>query len=150
MDLYAINYWPKVLKDDRPRSFISPTMYIVVAQKWRGIEGFGFKWLCIDMSYWLSNMAIWILHTIVEHPMTVSISWRWASMECQQFLVLHVWQSKACKVMSFQRGSIGHLNMLKRQREARWPILNMSINGVSTIFGLASWIITGLCNGIYP
>jgi len=30
------------------------------------------------------------------------------------------------------------------------PILEMRVNGASTMFDPASWIITGLCNGINP
>jgi len=93
-------------------------------------------------------MIICILHTFVQHTITVSMLLRSASMERQQFTVLRIQQSKSCIVPSLKRGSIGHLDRKEGKRHDPCPILDTSINGVSSIFDLASWIVTGLRNGI--
>jgi len=111
MDPYVINCQLKALKRNGPTLFITQKTCIVVGQKQTSLKPFGCKSLYIETLYGLSIMAVCILHTIVEHPIAVSISLRWVSMERQRFLVLHHWQSKCCIVTLFQRGSIGWLYM---------------------------------------
>jgi len=87
MEFHAVNCWPKALKRFRPTLFNLLMTCIVVAQKLRGLEAFGCKLLYIEMLFWQSIMTVWILRTIGEHPITVSMSVRWASTERQQFRV---------------------------------------------------------------
>ena len=76
MDFYAVNCRPQALGLDWPLSFIMPMMCIVVAQKLRCLEDFEFKWQYIEMVYWLPKKTVCIVCTIVEHPITVTISVR--------------------------------------------------------------------------
>jgi len=93
MDFYGVDCRPKVLERDGPTLFILQMTCIVVAQKLRCLEDFGFEWYYIETVYWLPKETVWILCTIVEHPMTVSMSlrWaqRWASTERQRSSALH-------------------------------------------------------------
>jgi len=90
--------------------------------------------------------------TIVEHPMTVSMSlrWaqRWASMEHQRFIVLPIQQSPGCIVSCIHPRRIGCRHRLNGKPRTPSPTIEMCINWASTISGLTSWILTGLCNGI--
>ena len=72
------------------------------------LEPFGCKCLYIRMTYWLPITTVCILHTTVEYQIPVSMLWSWVSMERQQFLVLHFWQTMGCLVTSFQHDCIGH------------------------------------------
>jgi len=110
----------------------------------------GSKWLYIETIYWLSITTVCILGTIVEHPMTVHISLRWASTEHQPLLVFPCRQSKQCIVTSFQRGSIGRFSSWKGEWYASCPILNFSINWAFIIIGLHSCLIKWLCNVVDP
>jgi len=148
MVLYALNWQPKALQCDKPTSFIAQILSVVVAQKQRGLEAFGWKWLYIEMIYWLSIMAICIVCANDEHPMTVSMSLTWVSTERQHVLVSPFLQWNGCMVTSFQTGNIGRHCTYTGKQHAHCPILQMSVNGASTILCLASWIITGLCNDI--
>jgi len=150
----AVNCRPKALKRDGATSFIIQMMCIVVAQKLRCLEDPGFKWQYIETVYWLPIETVCILWTIVEYPMTVSMSVRWAqrwvSMERQRFIVLPIQQSPGCIVTSIPRRSIGRLNRQNGKPHAPCPIIQISVNGASTIFRLTSWILTGMCNSILP
>jgi hypothetical protein len=90
--------------------------------------------------------------TIVEHRMTVSMSlrWfqRWASTKHQRFIVISILQSHGWIVASIWRRSIRRLSRDNGNRHTPCPIIEMSVNGGSTISGLISWIISGLGNGI--
>jgi len=90
-------------------SLTVPRTCSVVAQIFRGLKAYGCKSLYIETIFWLSIMTVWILHTMVEHPITDSISWRWASTECQQCWVWPFQQSQCWIVASIKRGSIGCL-----------------------------------------
>jgi len=98
------------------------------------------------MIYWLSSKTICILCTIVEDPMTVSMSIRGASTEHQQFSVLPCWLSKGCIVTSFPRWSIGRLYRYKRKSYTHCPTLEMTVNGASTMFGPVSLITNWIGN----
>jgi len=148
--IYAVNSRPKVLKYVRPTSFIFQMTCIVVSQKLRDLTAFECKWSYIETLCWRSILTAWILCIIVEHTMTDCMSLRWASTEHQRFRVWSIQQSNGCIVTSIQRGSIRHLHSSKSKSHAPCAILEMSVNRASTIFGLASWAITGLCNGIHP
>jgi len=73
---YTVNCRPKELKCVRPSSFIVQMTGILIAQKLSGFEAFECKSLYIETLCWLSIMTVWILHTIVEHPMGDSKSLR--------------------------------------------------------------------------
>ena len=148
MDFYAVNCRPTLMKSDGPSSFLVQMTCRLVAQKLIGLEAFGCKWLYIETIYWLSIMTLCILQTIVEHPMNDSMALRCVSTEFQRFIVLPIQQVKGCIVAPIQRGSISHHDRWKGKQNAPRPILEMSVNRASTIIGLASWIITGLCTGI--
>jgi len=71
-------------------------------------------------------------------------SWKWTSMERQWFLVSHLGWFKChlvamihirCNGCLFNRNSTWHIS---------YPIMTMSINAVSTIFGSGYWVITAL------
>jgi len=148
MDFYVVNCQPKALKCNSPTSFNIQVTCVLVAQKLRGLEACGYIWLYIETIYWLSIITACILWTIVEHPITVTMAVRCASTERQRSIFLPIQQSRGCIVLLIQKGSIGSLDRWKCIRHARCPILEMSLNGVWTIFGLASWLITRLCSGI--
>ena len=152
MDFYAIYCCPKALKRDGATSLIMSMMCIVIAQKLRFLKDLGFKWYYIETEYWLPIEAVCIFCTIVEHPMTVSMSLRWAqrwvSMERQRCIVISIQQSPGCIDASIQRRSIGRLRGENGKQHAPCAVIEMSINVASTISGLTSWIMTGLCNGI--
>jgi len=122
----------------------------VVAKKQRGIEAFGCKSIKIEMKFWQSIMTICILRAIVEHPITVNMSSRWASTEHQGFLALPFLQSNSYMVTSFQTASIGRRCRWKGRWHARYPVLELSVNRAWKIFGSASWIINWLCNDVIP
>jgi len=113
MDLYAGNCRPKPLKRDGPTSFIAQIMCTVVNQQLGGLEAVGWKLLSIDTMNCLSRLTVSIMCTIVKHPMTFSMSLRWASMEHQQFQLLPLLQSMGCIDTSFERRCIGHLHWQK-------------------------------------
>ena len=120
------------------------------ARKQRGLKPFVCKGLYIETIYWLSIMTICIVRGIVGHSMTVSMCSRWASTERQQFMVLPIPQWNYCMDTTIQCGSIGQLCRWKGNQHAHCPILELNINWASTNLGLASWIITALCNYINP
>jgi hypothetical protein len=97
-----------------------------------------------------ANIDCMHLHTIVKHPITVSISWRWVSMDRQQFWVLPFWQSEGYIETFFPYGIIDHLYRQNRKRYTRCPILERSVKVVLTSVDIASWMITGLRNSISP
>jgi hypothetical protein len=148
MDFHAVNCRPNVLKLDGHKLFIMQQTCIVVAQKRRCLKDLGFEWKSIKTVYWLPLTAVCIFCSIVEHQITVSISLRWAqwwvSMEHQRFTVWPIQQSNGCIVASIQWRSIRSLigNMAINTLHAPLP------QWVSTISGLAFWIITGPFNGV--
>jgi len=152
MDFYAVNCRLKALKCYGGTSLNMSMTCIVVAQKLWCLEDLGFKWHYIETVYWLPIEAVCIFCTIVEHPMTLSMSlrWaqRWASKERQRFIVISIQQSLSCIVASIQRRSIGWLSRDNGRPHPHCPIIEMCVNEASTISGLTSWMITGLCNGI--
>jgi len=95
-------------------------------------------------------MTIWILRTIVGHPMSISRSLRWASMERQWFRIWPIQQSQCCIVKSIHTGSIDYLFNSKGKRQDTCHILEINVNGMSTTSGLESWTITGFCSCINP
>jgi len=93
----------------------------------------------------------------------------WVSTEHQWFLVVHIWQYKSCIVTFFQPEYIGRRASKNGKWHAHCPILRMSVNGTSMIFGLPSsklqwaalrhWVLIKLsaaflckngCNNIAP
>jgi len=78
---------------------------------------------------------------MIECTKDISMWLMWASTECEWFWVLHIQQSTGCIVTSFQSGCIGRCYCQKGKWQACCHILKISINGVSTIFGIASWNI---------
>jgi len=62
-------------------------------------------------------------------------------MEREQLLALHVGNGKGCAATLTDDQTIGRLSRQKCLRQHRDYVLNLSVNGVSTIFDLASWII---------
>jgi len=106
MDFHEVNCWLNGLECNGPTSLIMQMTCIVVAQNLRCLKDFGFIWYYIETVYWLPKKTLWILCTIVEHPVTVSMSVRWAqwwaSIEGQQLLALHHGKSRSfcCNVYS--------------------------------------------------
>jgi len=76
--------------------------------------------------------------------------WKWASMGCQRFLAFHLGESMGNATESTQNQHIGHLYGQKYYKRYRYHLLTFSIPRLSTIHGLASWIVWGLWNGINP
>lgn len=76
------------------------------------------------------------------------ISIKSGSIECQQFLVLHLGYSKGYGKTSTNNYSIGCLWGPEYQDQYRYCLLKIGVNGASTMFGVAPWIIQGLCNGV--
>jgi len=114
-------------------------------------------WSCI-----LGNLGCDRLPTVIQESLAAIIgktdcdtlpapSWKWASMEHQQCLVVYLGYYGVRQVANSHNGIIGCLYRQKRKRHAPCPILIMCINGVSTIVGLPSWLITVRCGcyGLY-
>ena len=76
-----------------------------------------------------------------DRNMVTAPFWKWASMEGQQCLALHLGWSMFWLVADIRSSDKGCLYWEKLQRHARCRILRMSVNGASTIFSLASWVI---------
>jgi len=112
MDLYAITYRLKPLKCNWATSFIRLITSIVVSQNLRGLEAFGYKWLYLETVYWLSIMIVWILSKIIAHRITVGMSPRWVSMECQRF----------CLIVSAMKGLHSHID----PKRSYWPALDVN------------------------
>jgi len=152
MDFDAVNCRPKAVKCDGLTSFIMQVMCIVVAQKVRCVEDFGFEWQYIDTVYWLPNKTVWILCTIVEHQRTVSMSlkWaqRWASTECQRFRHCIMENPDGFTATFIHNRIIARLSIQKWLRQHHYYVLEMSIKRASTTSGLASWKMQGLCGNI--
>jgi len=72
----------------------------------------------------------------------------WASTRPQWILVLHHWHLMRCGSEFTQNQWIGCLSGQNCYQQYRYHLLRMSSNVASTIFGLASWIIQGLWNGV--
>jgi len=53
--------------------------------------------------------------------------------ECQQFLVLHIWQSKGYNVTSFQSECTGRRNIKKDIKPACYHILKLTIDAISQV-----------------
>jgi len=66
---------------------------------------------------------------------------KWLSTERQRFFVLYVRLLKCDLVVVIYNHCIGHLYRQKRMLHSPCPILTMSINRATMIFGLASWVI---------
>ena len=115
-------------------------MCLVVDQKLRGLEAFGYNWLYIEAMYWLPITTLCIFTFNFWHPMPISRSLRCVSTERQQFLVIHFGKTKGCKVTSFHSDCIGCFYRWRWNLPACCPILAMSINNASTIVGLVSLI----------
>jgi len=79
----------EIAKRNRATSFIGLLMWVLVAQKLRVFDAFGCKWFYLETVNWLSKMMVWISSKIIVHPITVSMSLRWASMERQRFQFDH-------------------------------------------------------------
>jgi hypothetical protein len=150
MESYAVNCWLKVLKHFKPTPFILQMTWIVVAQKLRGLEAFGCKWLYTETLFWLSIITKCILCTIVKHPATVCMSLRWVSTERQWFRVWPIQQLMGCIATSIQSESIGCNKSTKGKWHGPRPILETSMTGASTIVCYALWTITGQWNGHDP
>jgi len=79
-----------------------------------------------------------------------TISWNWASMARQQFLVLHHGHSTRCALWLAHNQGRGDLYGPKCHWLYRYHLLKMSVNGAWTIFGHPFWIIYGLWNDGIP
>jgi len=73
-----------------------------------------------------------------------------ASTEHQQSWVLHRVWSKDYATAFTHNQPIGSLYAQKGQQHGHSPIVKMSVNRASTISGVASCIIQGLCCGLDP
>jgi len=78
-------------------------------------------------------------------------SWKWASTEPQWLLFVYLRYYGVRQVANSHKRSIGCLYRQKGQWNAPCPIVEMWGNGMSMIFVLSSWLITGWCGrwGIY-
>jgi len=104
-------------------------------------------------TYWLSIMTLWRSCKIIAHPMTVGMSLKWASTQRQQSFTDFSLIFSAIQGLhrhKIKRRVIGRLSMWNGKQHGRCPIREMSVNGASPISGLASWIITRLCDRIKP
>jgi hypothetical protein len=72
------------------------------------------------------------------------------SSEHQQSWVWHLVYSKGCATACTQNQHNGSRYEEKRLSHGHIPSLKISVNRVSTILGVASCMIHGLCYGIYP
>ena len=96
---------------------------------------------------WLPPFLIEVLAAfrVKNNTNTLSVpSWNWALMECQWLLVLDLLYSKCCKVVVIHRWCHGCLVIWNNAWHVYYPIMKLSVNGVSTIFGLAYWVIKTL------
>jgi len=72
-------------------------------------------------------------------------SWKAASTDCQQLLVLYLRYSGWQHIADSHKQSISRLYGRKWKGQAPFPMLKMSVNGASTIVGLPLWLITARC-----
>jgi len=72
---------------------------------------------------------------IVDTPMA-----KWAPTERQRFLVLRYWSSAWWLAETIHKCGIGWLYRQKSEPHAPCPILKLSVNRASTIFGLVCWV----------
>jgi len=121
----------------------------VVAQTLSHLASSGCSLLYTEMIYWRLIIAVRIVCTTVQHRMTICIFPRRVSTECEQRIVIPIHQWTHWNVTLIQTGSIGGLCRSKGKWQASCCILQMSVNGGSTVLGLPSWIIMGLGNCIY-
>jgi len=75
---------------------------------------------------------------------------KWVSREHQRFVVLEVWSLNSDLVAVMHNRHIGSLYRQKRLQHHHCPIVRLSVNGVSTIFSFASWLIYVLIGCRYP
>jgi hypothetical protein len=74
-------------------------------------------------------------------------SWKWASTERQRFLVMYHGYSGGRQVPHCHKLIIDCLYRQMWKWNAYCPIFKMSVNRVSTIVGLPSWLIAARCGG---
>jgi hypothetical protein len=67
--------------------------------------------------------------------------WKWASMECQRFLVLYVRKLKRDLATAVHNQRTGSLLWQNNKQHGHCPILKLSVNGASTIFACVSCVI---------
>jgi len=72
------------------------------------------------------------------------------STKGQRLLALHLGQYKDFAATSTHDEMIGRFSMQQWLRQHRCNVVNMSVNGGSTILGLASWIHKGLFDDMNP
>jgi hypothetical protein len=65
--------------------------------------------------------------------------------ECQQLLALHPGKCKGCTATLCHKRIIGPVSVYRFFWRHCHDTLKMSVNGASTIIGLTSWKIKGLC-----
>jgi len=102
-----------------------------------------------------------------ERDMVTAPIWKWESTERQRFCVLHHVSSTGCATAFIHNRSIGRLyrQNLQCRRHFTWQWASterqqtinkastehqQSVNKASTLLGVASYMIQGLCYGIYP
>jgi len=107
---------------------------------WSGIFGnLTGDWLQIPINAVLAT--IWGKN---NSNMLSAPSWKWASMEHQRFLVWHLGQSKCCFVAIIHILSNGSLFNWQSTWHICYPIMKMSVNWASTMFGVAYSVIMAL------
>jgi len=134
-----MRYWPPLLAKEKatcslPNFEYKHQLNIHAAESFKsGNESEPWSLYCIMIA-----LAAWI-HNNASYD-TPPISYKWALMERQWFMVLEVRSFKSDLVIVRYNQRIGHLYRANRKRHALGPILKMSPNSVSTICSLPSWL----------
>ena len=164
LGLHAANCRQKALECDTATSFIAHIMHEVLNQIVRGDKTSGCKIQYVQRKDWLSILPIYAWTAMIEHRITVRLYVMWASTECQRSVngasMERQWNVNGTSMIhSLSHSAIKRLHCdiltkwmywtffwLKDKWNARCHTLEMSVNGASTTFCLASWIIQMLGN----
>jgi hypothetical protein len=107
-------------------------------------------WLCIlgyEYGDWLQTTINKVLADISipsKYSTLPAADLEWVSTKPQPFSVLHLWYSMHSFMAIIHISCNGGYFNLNSTQYLRYPILQMRVNRVSTIFGLVYWVIKAL------
>jgi len=136
----AYKYWLYEGSFDVINVRVNRVSTIFALASWITLRAAQGHWLIIELSATFSG----------KHccDINATVSWQLVSAEHEQLLTLQLPQSKGCTAILTYNHTIGRLCRQQWLRQYHCCVLNMSVNGASSIFGLACWIIMGLCRDI--
>jgi len=104
-------------------------------------------WFC-KYGNWTTIWSLWCLTDMLaafmgiwNSDMLPAASWEWASTECQQVSASHLGEFMFWLIVDIHLAEIDSVHSEKLKWHAPCHILRMSINGASTMFSFATWVI---------